>query len=751
VKTHSGTIALSLMSPHFQGQTHFQHMPPISTTSSLGRYKELFAIMQATKQWRTYLSGRKFTIYTDHMPLRYLHSKEHLPRRHADYLDWLSMFNFDVVYKPGKANRVADALSRRADLKELNAVLRIEADEEFVHQLVEGYTYDKFFDGVRRFLRGEEANIPNTRSKARQFRMDSRGIIYEMRSREPRICVPKGELRARILREFHDDPMSGHMGIERTLTRLQKEYWWPTMRRDVKNYVKSCEECQANKTPQQAQSGLLQPLPIPVGRWTDVSMDFIGPLPRTPRKHNAIIVFVDRFTKRAHFAATRTDASARETARLFFRNVVRLHGLPRNIVCDRDRRFTNLFWSELMRIMGTDLRLTTAYHPQSNGQVERTNRTLIQILRAYVSHNQDDWDEYLDAAEFAYNSSEQESTHLTPFYADLGWHPRTPSMLITQHDVREITNVEATAEFIERLQAITAEIKAALGSAQERQEQQANRKRRGVTFEVGERVFLSTEHARTDADRTRPSRKLAAKYSGPYKIVEKISDVTYRLDLPPTLRIHPVFHVSRLKRYHERSQDLRIPGQENETPPPPPVIIDGHEEWEVEDILAKRMFRGRYPQYLVKWKGYPVEASTWQSESDLENAAEIVREFEMRRQSSIEDDALPVGEQLSQALANAECQPNAIEHSETNMEVARQVGASRHPTETSRHQIKDESWNVIEPSLPIKEDPWKVIEPQLPNKEDSWNVMEIDGGLITKPDVIPDAWWRFLAWYASES
>lgn len=608
--------------------------------------KELYAIMQATKQWRTYLAGQKFTIYTDHMPLKYLHTKEHLPHRHADYLDWLSMFDFDVQYKPGKANRVADALSRRIDMKELNAILRVEADDDFVNAIVNGYAQDRFFDGVRRFLRGEEVDIANPRSKAKQFRMDDRGIIYEMRRSEPRVCIPKGELRVRILQEMHDVPLAGHFGTEKTIARVQRQYWWPTVRRDVTKYVRSCLACQRNKPSQQAQAGLLQPLPVPDGRWSEVSMDFIGPLPETPRRNNAILVFVDRFTKRAHFAATRTDASALDTARLFLHNVVRLHGMPTSIISDRDRRFTSRFWQELMKLLDTNVKLTTAYHPQANGQAERTNRTLIQTLRFYVNHRQDDWDLHLDGAEYAYNDTEHESTHMTPFYADLGRHPRTPGILVVQHDPRMITNVEGSAEMVERLQEITAEVKAALGEAQLTQQHYANQKRRGETFEVGERVFLSTEHARTDADRARPSRKLLSKYSGPYTITEKISDVTYRLDLPPALRIHPVFHVSRLKRFHERPDELKPAGQDDT--PPPPVIVDGHEEYEVEDILDKRRF-GRQIKYLVKWAGYPAEESTWLSRAQLKNAPEILREFEMRQQRSIEDDAHLAGESLSRA------------------------------------------------------------------------------------------------------
>lgn len=694
--------------------------------------KELFAIIQATKQWRTYLSGRKFDIYTDHMPLKYLHSKEHLPHRHADYLEWLSMFNFDVHYKPGKMNRVADALSRRADLKELNAAIRIEADNEFVRRIVDGYADDNFFDGVRRFLRGEECNVPNTRSKARQFRMDEQGIIYDVRRKETRICIPKGELRARILQELHDAPTAGHFGVEKTIARVQREYWWPTIRKDVTKYVRSCPTCQRNKVSQQAPAGLLQPLPVPDGRWTDVAMDFVGPLPETSRRNNAIVVFVDRMTKRAHFAPTRTDASALDTARLFLHHVIRLHGMPKNIVCDRDTRFTNQFWTELMRLMGTKMNLSTAYHPQTNGQTERTNRTMLQALRMYVSHQQDDWDLHLDMVEFAYNSAEQESIHMTPFFADLGRHPRTPSMLASQNDAREVTNVEAAASLVEHLQAVLAEAKAAMGEAQQTQEYYANQKRRGETFEVGERVLLSTEHARTEADRARPTRKLAPRYSGPYVIKRRISDVVYELDLPSTMRIHPVFHVSRLKRYQNRPTELTPPDQPDA--PPPPIIVDDHEEWEVEDILAKRMFRKRYPQYLVKWRGYPVEAATWQSVSDLENAADLVREFEERQRQSVEDDAHPAGDELQRAEA----------HMLTNLQHVK--GNIEEP----EPPVKAKAWNDIEDRCPDTGTAYNPAQGDMPIKEEPWNPVELDNAMLSKPGILPQVLWDLMVAAAAQ-
>jgi hypothetical protein len=197
-----------------------------------------------------------------------------------------------------------------------------------------------------------------------------------------------------------------------------------------------------------------------------------------------------------------------------------------------------------------------------------------------------------------------------------------PNMLITQCDVREVTNVEAAAALAERMQAITAEAQAAIGQAQQMQEYYANLKRRGETFEVGDQVMLSTEHALPDALRIRPTRKFTPRYSGPYTITKKISDVVYVLDLPENMHIHPVFHISKLKRFHRREGEPNADEQM-----PPPIIVDDHEEWEVEEILAKRKTK-KGIEYLIKWASYPEEASSWQPIRNVVNAPEKVREFE---------------------------------------------------------------------------------------------------------------------------
>jgi hypothetical protein len=190
--------------------------------------------------------------------------------------------------------------------------------------------------------------------------------------------------------------------------------------------------------------------------------------------------------------------------------------MPKRIVSDRDPRFVSKFWKELMRLMGAELKSSIAFHPQTDGQTERTNRTMLELLRPHIDHQQDDCDKWLDAVEFAYNDTVQDSIHMTPFYCNLGRHPNKPSILVTRQNAHELTNVDASANLAERLQAITAEAQAAMGNAQRMQKCYANQRRRAEIFEAEDRVWVSTEYTRTEVNRARPSRKLASRYSGPY-------------------------------------------------------------------------------------------------------------------------------------------------------------------------------------------------------------------------------------------
>jgi hypothetical protein len=215
-----------------------------------------------------------------------------------------------------------------------------------------------------------------------------------VRSSDPAVpdAVAIPGLRQRVIAEVHDVAAGGHLGQSKTLEKVQRLFWWPGVVRDVRDYVASCPSCQRSKAPNKLPKIPVQPLPVPAHRWESVSMDLITALPVTQRGHDAVVVFVDRLSKMVHFAPTSQNVTSQELADLFLSHVFRLHGMPDNIVSDRDVRFMSSFWSEFFARVGTRLAMTSVYHPQADGQTERVNRVLEEMLRSYVGHLHTDWD-----------------------------------------------------------------------------------------------------------------------------------------------------------------------------------------------------------------------------------------------------------------------------------------------------------------------------------------------------------------------
>jgi len=265
----------------------------------------------------------------------------------------------------------------------------------------------------------------------------------------------------------------------------------------VKDYVLSCDTCQKTKSQKLKPAGLLQPLPIPGDRWEVVSLDFITDLPLTKRNKGGIMTVVDKLTKMAHFIPINMKSSSGDVARIYFDEIFRLHGLPKALISDRDPRFTGNFWKSLFKILGVEQLMSTAYHPQTDGQTERINQILEQMLRAFVSYEQDEWDLLLPAAEFAYNNAEQSSTKFSPFKLNYGKDPLVPASLFQPND----TNVPSVTEFLEK-QATNLKIaKDQLIRAQESQEKYANKFRRDDEFEVGEEVLVATTHVKLPVEK----------------------------------------------------------------------------------------------------------------------------------------------------------------------------------------------------------------------------------------------------------
>ena len=574
--------------------------------------QEMLAIVQAFKEWRHYLEGsqHKVVVFTDHNSLKYFMTQPSLSRRQARWMELLANFDIEFRYRPGADNEVPDALSRRIDFAELAALTRstksiLKADNSILEECRQAYKTDPDYqeDGGRRSSKHLEQRD---------------GLWYFDKHR---LAIPANvELREKILSEHHDTPYSGHLGGAKLYAAVARTCWWPGLQKDIEHFVASCDECQRNKVDNKSPAGLMHPLDYPSHNFEEVSMDFVVDLPKSANGFDSILVIVCRRSKMVRFIPTVKNVTAPQVARLFIKEIYCRYGMPLVITSDRDTKFTSEYWRTVFKILGTTLHMSTAFHPQTDGQTERANRTMAEMLRAYVHPRQDDWEEYLPLVEFAYNNSRQASTKHTPFFLNYGRHPLTP----INQALRVETNMPAVEEWLEQLKHAQEEATSNIKKAQEQMVNQANKKRRQVVFEVGDLVLLRRKNLNLPE---KLSKKFASPYIGPYKILEKKSDVVYKLDLEGLLkRVHPVFHVSLLKPYvkpPERRLKNRRPG---------PIIEGDDPEWEVESILKSKIRYGTQ-QYLVRYKGWGPEADKWLKKWQLDNCKAVLRKFERSQKS----------------------------------------------------------------------------------------------------------------------
>ncbi|KAG6520213.1 hypothetical protein ZIOFF_017251 [Zingiber officinale] len=342
------------------------------------------------------------------------HEKEMVAAR---WQEFLAEYDFTWEHKPGKHNQVADALSRKEVFATFYSISRVESDmmDRIKAVAASDTTYGKLVQQVRDGV-------------IRRYWIEDDLLVYK----GGRVFVPAaGGLRKELLKETHDQLWAGHPGVERMLALLGRSYIWPKMENDVEAYVKTCLVCQQDKTERKKEAGLLQPLPIPEKPWVSVSMDFISGFPKVDGM-SSIMVVVDRFSKYAIFIAAPSACPSDVAAELFYRHVVKFLGLPNDIVSDRDTRFTRRFWTALFNMMGTDLKFSTANHPQTDGQTERINHVLEEYLRHYVTASQKNWLGLLDSAQFCYNLHKSSTTEKSPFEIVLGEQPTTPMKIAKQ-------------------------------------------------------------------------------------------------------------------------------------------------------------------------------------------------------------------------------------------------------------------------------------------------------------------------------
>ncbi|KAL0195242.1 hypothetical protein M9458_008814 [Cirrhinus mrigala] len=510
--------------------------------------RELLAIKLALEEWRHWLEGVKhpFTVLTDHKNLEYLRTAKLLNHRQARWSLFFTRFNFLVTYRPGSQNTKADALSR---IHEPDRPISSAESVLPASMIVAPVTWDIMTEiSEAQTQDPTPADCPNN-------------LVY----------VPL-TLRARVLAEVHATPSSGHPGIEATLQLLGNRFWWPTQ--------------------------------LPQRPWSHIAVDFITDLPPS-NGFTTILSVIDRFSKGCRPIPLSKLPTAMETAELLCNWVFRIFSLPEDIVSDRGPQFSSRLWSSFFRLLGVNVSLTSGYHPQANGQVERLNQELTRFLRSYCHNRQEDWSRYLFWAEYAQNSLRKPATHLTPFQCILGFQP---PLFPWSGEPSELPAVNSWFQHSEETWNLAH---VHLQRAVRRTQTQADRRRRpNPPYVPGQWVWLSTRDLRLRL----PCKKLSPRYVGPFKIVKQITPVSFRLQLPADYRISPTFHVSLLKPAGDPE------GVENldETAPrgPPPTIIDGEEVYQVNTILDSRRRRGHL-QYLVDWEGFGPEERSWVAAGDI--------------------------------------------------------------------------------------------------------------------------------------
>jgi hypothetical protein len=483
-------------------------------------------------------------------------------------------------------------------------LMLIESNRTIQEIIDEEYPTDEFLQEIIELIR------TGTR-KSNKISLSECEVIDNRLFFRGRLMIPENdELKVKILRETHDAPAAGHPGRARTLELIQRNYHWPQMHETVRRFVSCCHICSRAKSSRLKYQGLLKPLPVPDRRWQDISVDFIVDLPSSQGCKN-IMVVVCRLSKMFHAIAC-DDMTAPAVAKMFLREVWKHHGLPRTIVSDRGRQFVSAFWKEATQQLGAKALLSTAFHPETDGQTERVNAVLEQYLRAYVSYLQDDWYDWLPMCEFAGNNAVSATTGVSPFFANSGQHPRMgyePPTGQIRPVYQRSQALDANA-FVEKMSEIEGFLKEEMQWAQAVYENTANINRSPApAYQVGDEVLLDARNITT----TRPTQKLDWKNLGPFKVIKVVSPYSYRLELPNTMKIHDVFHTSRLR--PAAGIEEAIPGQKQL--PPPPIIVDGEEEYLIERIDDMRFNkRRRRFEYLVRWSGY--DEPTWEPVENIE-------------------------------------------------------------------------------------------------------------------------------------
>ncbi|GBG92692.1 hypothetical protein CBR_g56746 [Chara braunii] len=561
-----------------------QKVPPINTLDD-ARKKELLAFVSVLKRWRHFLLGRRrFTWATNNNPLTYYKTQDTVSSTIGRWMYFIDQFDFTSKHVSGSSNKAADALSRRPDLCAM-VHSTFGLDEDLQQHFVNGYKSDPGFSTLYADLSSDQPPASNYRITDGYFLLHTRG--------KDLLCVPQDRiLRTRLLGEYHYSRLAGHLGVARTLARLRQRFHWPDIISDVNRYIQSCAVCHRNKGRHQLPYGELKPLPIPRAPGLSIAMDVTGPL--------------DFF-----------HATAPELARLLHTGWFCGHGVPEDIVSDRDTRFMSAFWTTLMVESGTSMKPSSARHPQTDGQTERAHQTAQMMLRTLIRPDQKDWVDRLPDIEFAYNTSVHPAIGVTPFELHHGGRKGrifADILLPRAADIDATCSPASTRKYRELL----AKARANMQKAQVRMQQQVNRRRIPCPIRASDLVWVASEDFTLEQD---VSLKLLPKWIGPWMVTSTAGDdplgPSFIVEIPPHLTVHPIFHTSKLAVYTLASA-ADFPGRRLQDPP----SMNGHQE--VDRVLTHRKHGNKPMQYKVTFKQCDRNDTRWISRADLKVAAPLI-------------------------------------------------------------------------------------------------------------------------------
>ncbi|GJW77682.1 putative reverse transcriptase domain-containing protein [Tanacetum coccineum] len=522
-------------------------------------------------------------MFTDHKSLQHILDQKELNMRQRRWLELLSDYDCEIRYHTGKANVVADALSRKERIKPLRVralvmTIGLNLPKQILEAQIEA---QKPWNIQNEDVGGMiKTDIPKEKLEPRA----DGTLCLNGRSWLP--CY--GDLRTVIMHESHKSKYPIHPGSGKMYQDMKKLYWWPNMKADIATYVSKCLTCARVKTEHQRPSGSLVQPEIPQWKWDNITMDFVTKLPKSSQGYDAIWVIVDRLTKPAIFTPMRKTDSMEKLARMYLKEVVTRHGIPVSIICDRDPKFASNFWRSLQKALGTSLDMSTVYHPQTDGQSERTIQTLEDVLRACVIDFGNGWVKHFPLVEFSYNNSYHASIKAAAFEALYEQKCHSP--------------------------VCWAEIKQRTQAARDQQKSYADLKRKPMEFQVGDRVMLKVSPWK-GVVRFGKRGKLNPRYVGPFKVLEKVGSVAHKLGFPQGLsKVHNTFHVSNLKRCYS-DEPLAVPLEG--------LHIDDklrfvEEPVEIMDREVKWLKQSRILIVRVRWNSRRGLEFTWEREDQFQ-------------------------------------------------------------------------------------------------------------------------------------